>query len=225
MLPGVYQDRSHAGRLLADALVGRGLDDALVLALPRGGVPVAAPAAARLGAPLDVVVARKLGAPHRPELGIGAVAEGGAEVVDADVVDRLAVDGDQLARIVARERRELQRRVEVYRDGRPLPDLGRRVVLVDDGLATGVTAEAALRGLATLGARRVVLAVPVGAPETVERLRSLAEEVVCLVTPEPLEAIGQWYTRFDQVTDDQVLHQLHASRRVVAPPTDRSSRR
>ncbi len=202
----MFRDRTDAGRQLGAALAGRPWRGPIVLALPRGGVPVGAEVAAALGVGLDVMVARKVGAPGQPELGIGAVAEGGGEVVDAAAVRALGVTADQLARTTAAERTEVDRRVATYRGGRGLPDLtAADVVLVDDGLATGVTAEAAVSGLRALGAERIVLAVPVGAAHAVDRLAASADEVVCLRVPHRFRAVGQWYDRFDQTTDDEVL--------------------
>lgn len=172
-----------------------------MLALPRGGVPVAYEVAAALDAPLDVLVARKVGAPGHAEYGIGAVAEGGG-VVASDAAWLARGEWD---RLVAGERAEVERRVRRYRGERPLPPVeGRDVVLVDDGLATGVTAEAALRALRAMAPRRLVLAVPVAAPGAVARLSALAE-VVAVATPAAFRAVGQWYEAFDQTSDDEVL--------------------
>jgi putative phosphoribosyl transferase len=196
-----FRDRRDAGAQLADAVAALELADPVILALPRGGVPVAAEIAKRLGASLDVLVARKVGAPNHPELGIGAVAEGGVTVRLDDVGGRFDALADEA-------RMELDRRVQRYRGDRPLPSLaGRDVVVVDDGLATGVTAEAALRSVRAGRPRRVVLAVPVGAPDTVARLRheDLADEVACVLEPPDLIAVGRWYDDFDQTSDDEVL--------------------
>lgn len=208
-------DRTEAGRRLADRLdgrVGSGANTA-VLALPRGGVPVAVEVARRLGATLDVFVARKIGAPGQPEFGIGAIAEGDENVVvDQRAMTMLRLTPEDLDRLIADERRELERRVERYRDGRPLRDVGGcDVVLVDDGLATGVTAEAALRALRARGPANLVLAVPACAPESAQRLRSVADDVVCVLEPRHFHAVGQWYEQFDQTTDDEVLALLAAT--------------
>lgn len=203
----LYADRAEAGALLAERLLGA--VDPVVLALPRGGVAVAVPVVRRLGGHLDVLVCRKIGYPPMPELGVGAICEGGEPVFDDDLLYRLGLTPASLADVVAAERRELARRVAVYRGSRALPPLaGRDVIIVDDGLATGGTARAALRAVAEAKPGRLTLAVPVGAPDTVRSLRGEADEVVVLATPAAFEAVGQWYRHFDQLTDADVLSLL-----------------
>jgi putative phosphoribosyl transferase len=208
-----FHDRRDAGRRLAVALSGMDLRRPVVLALPRGGVPVGAEIAEALHAPLEVFVARKIGAPGRPEYGIGAVAEGGDPLFDRWAVQALGLSDRGLRDLAETERRELERRVRRYRGARSLPSVaGRSVVLVDDGLATGVTAEAALRALRDRGATDLVLAVPVCARDSSARLRSLAQ-IVCLSRPADFRAVGLWYEEFDQTSDGEVLALLasHAS--------------
>lgn len=204
-----FADRHDAGRQLADRLAAMELASPLVLALPRGGVPVAYEVADVLDAPLEVVVARKIGAPFQTELGIGAVAEGGEPIYDEDLLRRLNLTSASLEETLANERVELDRRVRRYRGGRPLPPLADRdVVVVDDGLATGVTARAALRSLREAGPGRLLLAVPVGAPQSVDAMANEADEVICLHAPRGFTAVGQWYRDFDQTDDTTVLHLL-----------------
>jgi predicted phosphoribosyltransferase len=202
-----FRDRADAGRQLADRLP-TDLIDPIVLALPRGGVPVGKAVAARLGAPLDVLVARKIGAPGHEELGIGAIAEGGA-MVGSELVRALRLSADEFEALAERERGELARRVERYRGDRARPAVhARDVVLVDDGLATGVTAEAALLAVRAEGPRRLVLAIPVCSPDTARRLVPPADEVVCVLAPRDLVAVGLWYDDFTQTTDAEVLELL-----------------
>jgi len=205
-----FADRAEAGRALADALVAwRGAPDALVLGLPRGGVPVAYEVARALDLPLDVLVVRKLGLPWQPELAMGAIASGGALVVNEQVLRYLPADSDALQRVRAHEQAELERREREYRGDRPpLAMAGRTGILVDDGLATGATMEAAVRALQSLGARRVVVAVPVASPEARDRIAAAADEVVCLAAPEWFSAVGQWYRDFGQTSDEEVTDLL-----------------
>lgn len=206
-----FADRADAGCQLGAAVAQVGLDRPIVLGLPRGGVPVADEVALALGAPLDVFVARKIGAPGHEELGIGAVAEGLSEdeTVLSAAAQAVGVTPSQLAVLAAYAMAEVRRRVRRYRGDRPLPDLtGRAVVVVDDGLATGVTAEAAVAGVRKLGPAAVVLAAPVCAPETAIRLRPAVDELVCLLMPHDLIAVGSWYRDFRQTTDEEVVDLL-----------------
>jgi putative phosphoribosyl transferase len=210
-----FADRKQAGSQLAERLELLGLHDPIVVALPRGGVPVAAEVAARLGAPLDVLVVRKIGHPHQPELAVGALGEGDVVVLDQHAITQLGVTPEALASAEARERTELGRRVARYRGQRSrIAVRGRTVVVVDDGLATGASARAAIEVLRRSGAAHVVLAVPVAPAETLETMRLLADEVVCVATPADFRAVGRWYERFGQVSDDEVAALLRAS----APP-------
>jgi putative phosphoribosyl transferase len=204
-----FRDRTDAGRQLAQRLAEQHLVDPIVLALPRGGVPVGFEVAKVLGAPLEVFVARKVGAPDQPELGIGAISEGTGLVIDRAAVRMFGVSPERLDSLIDDERQELERRVCRYRGSRLIPNLEERdVIVVDDGLATGVTAEAALRALQAHRPGRLVLAVPVCAPDTAARLRSLADDVTFVMAPDDLRAVGRWYERFEQTTDDEVLDLL-----------------
>ena len=208
-----FRDRTDAGRQLVGVLGDMKLSRCpIVLALPRGGVPVAFEVTLAFDRPLEVFVARKIGAPGHSEFGIGAMAEGGSVVVDQQAVQALGLSGEEFERLVDVERRELDRRVQRYRGDRQLPDMaGRDVIVVDDGLATGVTAEAALRALRGHSPHLLVLAVPVCAAETAERLRQVADEVVCIAEPTPFLAVGRFYDRFDQTSDEEVLDLLAQS--------------
>ncbi|MFE2378812.1 phosphoribosyltransferase [Streptomyces sp. NPDC059398] len=204
-----FHDRSQAGRELAAPLraaaAAGGLPRPLVLALPRGGVPVAAEIARALDAPLDVLIVRKIGLPGQPERGVGAITDDDPPVFDSGALRWLGLSEDRLASEVARERTELHRREDLYRQGRPPPALeGRSVIVVDDGLATGVTARAAVRHLRGRAPARLLLAVPVGAADSTAALRQEADEVICLHQPGVFQAVGEWYDVFDQVPDGEV---------------------
>ena len=207
-----FRDRREAGRRLAERLSGLRAASPLVLGLPRGGVPVAFEVAKALDAPLDILVVRKLGVPFQPELGMGAVGEDGVRVLNSDVLRQARVTEAQLAEVEARERAEVEERATRLRRGRPaVPFSGRTVVIVDDGLATGGTARAAVRVARARGAERVVLAVPVAPAESVAALRADADDVVAVETPEPFFAIGGWYTDFSPTSDAEVIELLTAA--------------
>lgn len=214
-----FKDRHDAGRRLAVALAQYRDSDSIVLGLPRGGMPVANEVAEALHAPLDVVVVRKLGVPFHPELAMGAIGEGGAIVVDERMMDDARVGQSDLYRIIAEERAELDRRVLRYRQHRPMrPLAGRTVIVVDDGIATGSTARAALQVARSQGPKRVVLAVPVAAPDSIRQLRQEADEVVVLEQPPSFNAVGSWYDDFAETTDEEVA-------RLIAQARDTTSRR
>ncbi|MER7939642.1 phosphoribosyltransferase family protein [Streptomyces sp. NPDC094458] len=205
----LFTDRTDAGRQLAEALRPLERRDPVVLGLPRGGVPVAYEVARALGAPLDVIVVRKLGVPYRPELGFGAIGEGGARVISDEIVRHAGVREKDLEAVERAEEAELLRRAQTYREGRPrLPLEGRTVVVVDDGIATGATARAACQVVRAQGASHVVLAVPVASPDVAARLREDVDEVVCLSTPHLFSAVGEWYRDFSQTSDEEVVSLL-----------------
>lgn len=200
-----FRDRREAGRLLGEALAARGGSQVLVLALPRGGVPVGYEVAARLGAALDVLVVRKLGVPGHEEFAMGAIAPGGVRVLDRALLGELGSSAVALEGVVAREQRELERRERAYRGDRPPPDVrGRTGIVVDDGLATGATMRAAVQALRAMGVARLRVAVPVGPASTCAALRGEVDDVVCLRMPEPFHAVGLWYEDFPQTGDDEV---------------------
>ena len=210
MQPGLFRNRREAGRRLAQKLAHyANRPDVIILALPRGGVPVAYEVAHALHAPLDVFLVRKLGVPGYEELAMGAVATGGVRVLNDTIVSGLGIPDYIIDAVAAKELEELKRRERVYRGGRPLPDVrGRTVILIDDGLATGATMQAAIKALRQLQPARIVVAVPTAAPDTCEALRAQVDEVICAITPEPFQAVGRWYEDFAQTTDDEVRELL-----------------
>jgi putative phosphoribosyl transferase len=214
-----FMDRTDAGRRLAAALSGYAhRPDVLVLALPRGGVPVAFEVARALDVPLDIFIVRKLGVPGHEELAMGAIASGGVRLVDEAIVRQLPISEQDIEAVAKAEQTELERRERQYRGARPLPDVaGRTVILVDDGLATGATMRVAVAALRQEHPARIVVAVPVAPPETCATLRREADEVVCAVIPEPFHAVGLWYEDFTQTTDDEVHDLLERARHEVAP--------
>lgn len=216
-----FRDRRDAGRRLAAELKGVAGADTVVLGLPRGGIPVAYEVALALGAPLDVMVVRKVGAPFQPELGLGAVGEDGTVLLNRQLLGQSGLSEDELQPIIAAERREAARRVEAYRAGAPLIPLADKVaIIVDDGLATGFTARAAAEMARHFEARRVIVAVPVGAPATVAALGEVADEVVCLSTPRWFMAVGEAYEDFSQTSDEEVRALLQPSTEEVTVDAD-----
>jgi len=222
-----FRDRRDAGQQLAAHLGHLRAEDPIVVGLPRGGMPVAFEVARALDATLDVIVVRKLGVPFQPELGMGAIGEDGVRVLNDDVIRSAHIGPGEIATAEARERREVERRAHLYRRGRPMiPLAGRTVVVVDDGIATGGTARAALEVARAHGARRVVLAVPVAPRESIAEMATIADEVVAIDTPTPFSAVGEWYDNFTQTPDDEVVRLLQAAAPAVAlhaeadPPGD-----
>ncbi|MFI1203709.1 phosphoribosyltransferase [Streptomyces sp. BHT-5-2] len=216
----LFTDRADAGRRLAEALRHLEKEEPVVLGLPRGGVPVAYQVAQALRAPLDVIVVRKLGVPYQRELGFGAIGEGGVRVLSEDIIRRGRVAPEDVDAVQRTEEAELSRRAERFRAGRPrLPLDGRTAIVVDDGIATGSTAAAACQVVRAQGAARVVLAVPVAPPDAAERLRTAADEFVCLSTPYAFAAVGEWYQDFSQTSDDEVVSLLSQAAGGTTAPT------
>jgi putative phosphoribosyl transferase len=214
----MFQNRTEAGQKLASKLTPYfAQPDVLVLAMPRGGVPVGCEIARALHAPVDVFVVRKLGVPWDPELAMGAVATGGVRVLDQDIIGSLAIPHEEAAKVAAREELELERRERAYRGGRvPLPIAGKKVILVDDGIATGSTVRAGIAALRKLQPTRIVIAVPVAPHATCTILRKLADEVVCAVEAEEFFAIGEWYEDFTQLSDHEVQNLLENASRLIS---------
>jgi putative phosphoribosyl transferase len=206
----IYRDRTEAGQYLASRLGDyANRPNVLVLALPRGGVPVAFEVARALRAPLDIFLVRKLGVPGHEELAMGAIATGGVRVLNEDTVRYLSIPGEVIDAVAADEQRELERRERLYRGEHPAPDVrGKTVILVDDGLATGSTMRAAASALRQQKPARIVVGVPVSAPATCDEFRDVVDEIVCAVTPEPFQAVGLWYKDFSQTTDEEVRELL-----------------
>ncbi len=218
-----FQDRADAGRRLAEKLMAyAGRPDVLVLALPRGGVPVAYEVALALHAPLDVFLVRKLGVPGQAELAMGAIATGGVRVLNEEVIEALGIPEDVIEEVTAEEQQELARRERLYRGDNPPPDLrGRTVILIDDGLATGSTMRAAVAAARNQQPARVVVAVPVAARSTYEELQAEVDEIVCVFTPEPFHAVGLWYETFSQTTDEEIQELLASAAEEQGVPVPR----
>jgi putative phosphoribosyl transferase len=216
-----FRDRSEAGEFLAEHLTTyANKPNVIVLALPRGGVPVGAQVARKLNVPLDVFVVRKLGLPGHPELAMGAIATGGVRVLNGDVVDSLRVSDEVIEAVTANEQRELARRERSYRDDLPPPEVeGKIVIIVDDGIATGSTMVAAVAALRQLGAGRIVVAAPTIARSTYDYLRKNADDVVTVIVPEEFYGVGQWYEDFSQTTDEEVHQLLGETNHRAAPAT------
>lgn len=211
----LYANRSDAGQKLAQELLEyKGRENVIVLALPRGGVPVAYEVARSLDAPLDIILVRKLGVPGQEELAMGAVASGGVRVFNSEVIRALNIPGSVVQDAVDREQRELERREQEYRDDRPRPALrGKIVILIDDGLATGASMRAAVEGVRAQGPAKIIVAVPTGALETCHQFELYADEVLCATTPQPFHGVGVWYDDFGQTSDDEVRDLLRQASR------------
>jgi len=207
-----FEDRAYAGRLLGQALAKyANRPDVIVLALPRGGVPVGFEAAQAINASLDIMLVRKLGTPGHEELAMGAIASGGITVFNAELVSRLHIGPELMEAAIKREQQELQRREQAYRGNHPLPVVeNRHVILVDDGLATGASMRAAVAALRQRNPASIIVAIPVAPPDTVAMLKEEADEVICLAMPEPFSAVGRWYRDFSQTTDEDVKSLLES---------------
>ena len=214
----LFRDRVQAGRVLANELMRyAGLSDLIVLALPRGGVPVAFEVARDLKAPLDVFLVRKLGVPGEEELAMGAIASGGVRILNDEVLQLYRIPESMIDSVAQREQRELERRERDYRGSRPMPDIrDKTVILVDDGLATGTTMRAAIAALGSYKPAAVIVAVPIGPPDTCRELQSEADFAICATTPEPFRAIGAWYEDFTQTTDEEVRDLLGKAAKMIA---------
>jgi len=214
-----FRDRRDAGRKLAQELLHyANRSDVMVLALPRGGVPVGYEVALALDVPLDIFIVRKLGLPGQEELAIGAIASGGIRVLNEDMIRMLHIPDEVIEHVAQRELKELQRRERIYRGNRPAPEVrDQTVILIDDGLATGASMRAAVAGLRTQNPRRIVVAVPVAAPEICEAFETEVDEIICAITPEPFLGVGRWYEDFSQTTDEGVRLFLEDIRRQLLP--------
>lgn len=208
-----FKDRTGAGRRLGERLKKFKIEDPVVLAMPRGGVPVGFEIAKILKAPLDVVIARKIGAPYQPELGIGAIAEGNIKIWERQILDSVKAPENILNKIVSSEKRELERRKNLYREKRPIINVGNKnVILVDDGVATGITAKATIKAIKKLNPKKIIFATPVCAKDSVKNIRRLVDEFLYLMAPLEFNSVGQWYENFEQVTDKEVKNILEESR-------------
>lgn len=205
----MFEDRLDAGKKLAEKLKDFRDKNIIILAIPRGGVVVGSQVAQSLNAPLDVIIARKLGYTYQPELGIGAISENGAIFLDKENIEELDVSDEELERIKNKEEEELRRRIQIYRKGRSLPKLkGKTVILVDDGLATGVSAKAAISTIKKEGAEKITLAIPVCSTQTAKEIREKVDSLICVLSTNHLQAVGEYYKNFEQVSDEKVLEIL-----------------
>ena len=210
----IFEDRRHAGKLLAETLVTMKIREPVVLAIPRGGVVVAYEVAIRLRCPMDVIIPRKIGAPFQPELAVGAVTEDGTIYVNKDIVAAIGVSESYLESEAQSQLREIKRRAQVYRKGAPPAEVsGKTAILVDDGVATGATMKAAILSLKKYSPKKIIIAVPVGAKETIDEFRKQVDEIVCLHVPESMYAIGEFYRNFEQTTDQEVVSFLELAKR------------
>lgn len=210
----IFNNRREAGRRLAVRLTHLKDKKSIVLALPRGGVPVGFEVAKALGVPLDVVVVRKIGAPHNPERGVGAIAENDVLVLDASAIELLKISQEELEWVINKEKNELTHRISLYRNDKSLPSLkNRTAILIDDGLATGATARAAIASVKKLYPKRLIFASPVCSSDEVQELKGFADEIICVTTPVDLEAVALWYVSFSQVTDGEVIELLQCSKK------------
>ncbi len=204
-----FEDREEAGRLIGGMLEKYGGEDVILLGLPRGGVPVAYAAAKVIDAPMDIFQVRKLGTPGHEELAMGAIASGGVKVLNDEVLRSINVSDEEIESVARKEQEELERRDQKYRGDRPMPRIeGRTVILVDDGLATGSSMRAVVKAIKTLNPAKIVVAVPVAAPEVCEQFTQIVDEVICVRTPTPFQAVGLWYENFGQTTDEEVTEIL-----------------
>lgn len=219
----IFRDRFDAGKKLAQKLLENQISNALVLALPRGGVPIGLEVAKALNAPLDVLVVRKLGSPFNPEFGIGAVAPENVIVLDQNSIDYLGISSEEIKKIILKEQQEMERRIKLYRGEQPVPEVkGKTVVLVDDGLATGVTARAAIKAILRHNPQKLIVAMPVCALDAVEGIKTLIrpqDEIICLSTPYDFAAVGSWYQNFEQLSDQEVIEMLEQARAALPYPS------
>lgn len=212
----IYKDRQDAGQMLAEKLIKYSKDKPIIVALPRGGVVLGYEVAKKLNAPLDVIVARKIGAPLHPEFGIGAIAPNGIHILNVDLIKSMGVKDNELEKIIERETKEMNRRLELYREDLPPLDLNNKtVIVVDDGLATGVSTKAAILSIKQMNPKKIILAVPVSPMDTADKFRKEVDDFICLNEPAVFYAVGAYYENFDQTTDDEVIALLRKAKIVI----------